>query len=160
MAAVPRLPVRPQGFTTLELVVVIAVIGILAVAILPRFVDDLSFKTRGYYDQVFAAVEYARQQAMAHRRVVCVQVAGSPAHVRVFTSNASPTDHASCTVALTDPKTGAAFDLAAPSGVAVSPNPGTISFDWYGRPAAAAAWTVSGDGSYSLTVEAETGHVH
>ncbi|MBL8488650.1 MAG: prepilin-type N-terminal cleavage/methylation domain-containing protein [Rhodocyclaceae bacterium] len=151
---------RPGGFTIIELVVTLVVLGIVAAVVLPNFAGDLSFKTRGYFDQVLAATEYARQEAVARRRVACVQVSGSPARVRLYTSASSPTNHNACLVPLTDPKTNAAFDLPAPSGVSVSPNPAFISFDWYGRPYTAATLTISGDGSYTLTVEAETGHVH
>lgn len=55
-----------------ELVVTMIVIGILAVVVMPRFANQLTFETRGFTDQTLATLQYARKVAVAAGRNVCV----------------------------------------------------------------------------------------
>ncbi len=149
----------PRGFTLIELTVVLLLIGILAVAVAPRFANRAAFDERGFVDQVRAAVQFARKSAVAQRRNVCVAVAGSGLSItRAQAAGAS----AACTVALVDPATGSAFAAIPPAGVSLSPAVNMV-FDALGRlasPDATTAITVSGLDVSVVTVERETGHVH
>jgi prepilin-type N-terminal cleavage/methylation domain-containing protein len=60
------------GFTLVELIVILVVIGILAVFLLPNMRTMSAFKERGDYDRVVSALQYARKAAIAQRRYVCV----------------------------------------------------------------------------------------
>lgn len=63
---------KARGFTLVELITVMVVIGILAVAALPRFFDRNVFEARGFLDETRALLSYAQKTAVAQRRTVCV----------------------------------------------------------------------------------------
>ena len=66
-----------RGFTLVELIVTLIVVGILALTVMPRFIGRQVFDTRGAYEAVAGSLRFARQQAVAQRRQVCVDVAAS-----------------------------------------------------------------------------------
>lgn len=53
------------GFTIVELVVTIIILGLLATVAGPRFFDFDTFNQRGFYDEVFSAVRYAQKYAVS-----------------------------------------------------------------------------------------------
>lgn len=63
---------RAQGFTLMEMIVVIIIVGIMAVAVMPRFSDLSVFESRGFHDETQALLRYAQKTAIAQHRVVCV----------------------------------------------------------------------------------------
>lgn len=158
-------PQRSQsGFTLVELIVVMIIIGIMAVLVLPRFDLLKGFDEIGYYDKVKATLEYARKSAVAQRRNVRVALAGNaltlsidndvPEGLGAFTfpsALALPTPDNACG--------GAANQICAPTGIALA-GPATLTFTPLGVPSAAGAYTVTGDAAHAITVEAETGYVH
>lgn len=77
-----------RGYTIVELVVTIVVIGILAATILPRFANRGDFDQRGAADKVLATLQFARKAAVASRRHVCVSFNGTD----TFVVNINATD--------------------------------------------------------------------
>ncbi|MEI2695131.1 MAG: prepilin-type N-terminal cleavage/methylation domain-containing protein [Saprospiraceae bacterium] len=69
-------PRKQPGFTMVELITVMIIVGIMAVVALPRF-NSAGFNTTGYRDKARAALEFARKSAVAQRRIVCVALAGN-----------------------------------------------------------------------------------
>ncbi|HZW22007.1 type II secretion system protein, partial [Noviherbaspirillum sp.] len=63
---------RRGGFTLTELIVTLVILGILAIAIVPRFLDRSTFDSRGFHDETLAILRYAQKTAIAQRRNVCV----------------------------------------------------------------------------------------
>lgn len=145
---------RQSGFTLVELVVTLVIIGILAIAVVPRMDLLRGFDEIGFRDQVKATLEYARKSAVAGRRHVRIAIAGGT--VTVTAASALPE---------TNPTTydrnlllpgSSSNTFTAPSGVTITPDT-TIVFSPLGRPSAGATLTVSGAGT--ITVAAETGYV-
>ena len=55
---------KQDGFTLIELVTVITILGLLAVAVIPRFASTSNFETRTAQDQLISALRQAQQLAM------------------------------------------------------------------------------------------------
>lgn len=63
-----------RGFTLIELVTVITILGLLAVAVVPRFVSTSSFESRTAEDQLISAIRQAQQLALSKAISANVQV--------------------------------------------------------------------------------------
>jgi MSHA pilin protein MshC len=165
---------KAQGFTLVELIMVLMLAGILAVFVLPKF-NSTALPERGFHDAVWSTVAHARRMAVASRRFVCVTVTGgtgSSATVAVTRDASDPDSVVSvnCSVPLSlpapDSSCAATNQVCAPRGVTLG---GTASlvFDPLGRlvnsgspktvAASAAAITVSNQND--ISVQPETGYV-
>lgn len=144
---------RSSGFTLLELIVIIAIVGILAVVALPRLQDE-GFKQRAFHDETLAALRYAQKAAIAQRRTVCVTANASGLALTIANTAGSNV----CNTNLAGPSGGSPFTVTAPSGVNYA-SASTFHFTSLGQPSAAQTFQVSGVAD-SITVEAETGYVH
>jgi len=144
-----------RGFTLIEMVVVIAILGLLAAVIGPRFIGRDAFASRGFYDEAQSVVRYAQKTAIGWRR---------PVFVCVTATVVSAGTVSGCGTLLVHPATGAALTTTAPSGVTLTPT--SFGFDGAGRPSPnaqvtiAIASTIAGDTARQIMVEAETGYVH
>lgn len=150
---------RPQtGFTLVELVVVLAVIGLLAVVAAPRFFGNSVFQERAYRDELASALRYARNLAVG---------SGCPVRVRLnatsydLTQQAVSAGHCNTadatwpvTVLLPD---GQPLSGTAPAGVTAAPAV-TIVFDAAGRTNLGADQVIT-VGSGSFTLRAGSGYV-
>jgi MSHA pilin protein MshC len=71
-----------RGFTRVELLMVIVIIGILAVVVGPRFFDRKVFDERLFHEQLASAVRYAQKQALASGCLVQAQLDSSGLRLR------------------------------------------------------------------------------
>jgi MSHA pilin protein MshC len=148
-----------DGFTQIELVIVIVLIAIVAFVALPRFNHISTFSCRGFADQAKAAVEYARKVAVAQRRNVCVTFGPGITLTRAAQAGAS----AVCDGPLLDPATGSAFTIGPPPGANLTSTAPNMSFNALGSIALSGNATITaacGSDTHSFTVERETGYVH
>lgn len=168
LAALPRnaAPGRLRGFTLIELIMVIVLLGVLAVFAGPRMLRSSDFYARGFHDETLAYLRYAQKTAVAQRRTVCVAFGGST--VTLTIASAAGTTNCSTAGTITGPKGESPVTLTARSGVTYSstPTPINFGFDGLGQPitssgSAQATQTIQVNGaSRSITVETATGYVH
>ena len=157
-----------RGFTIAELVIVMVIVGVLSAVAVPRLFDKSEFAARAGRDFVASSLRYAQKSAVALRRNVCVDIAGSSFSATIA---AAPGSDQPCNagVALIHPANGLSFAdpaNALPGGAAVMAN-ASVVFDAAGRPLAAPAaplasvLTIAVAGYPApISIEPETGLVH
>jgi MSHA pilin protein MshC len=144
-----------SGFSLVELIVVLILVGLLSVIAMAKLSDRTSFEALGYFNQVQALTRYAQKVAVGQRRsVFVVDNAGAIAVCY----------DAACAAAVADPAGSCGLAASPPSGVAYAFSAGSFSFDGLGRPSPnsshAITITASGEPARVVTIEAETGYVH
>lgn len=151
--------IRQRGFTIVELIAVIIIIGIIGAIAAPRFFDNATYQNRAAADQVRAALKFGQKIAIAERRLVGVTV------------SSSLSTQTNCTDTVTF--SGSTGLVTCAISNAVTPlSTGTYYFDSLGEPVnaggtlinsnPAASITVgnTSDGGATITIEQETGYVH
>lgn len=139
-----------SGFTLVELVTVIGIAGLLAIAVAPRLFDRVGFEARGFHDQALSVIRYAQKVAVAQRRTV---------FVRVTAGGVEACYDVGCGNPVSDPSQGGSLAIVAPAGVTLTPA-ATFSFGGLGRPSASVSINVTGDVPRVIVVQPETGYVH
>jgi MSHA pilin protein MshC len=147
---------RQKGFTVVELVTVMIIIGILAAIAAPRFFDSNVFQSRGFADQVQATLQYAQKEAIAQHRFVCVAYTSNSITLTINTITTCPGGP------LASPSGGATYSVTSnPASINFSPTPTGFYFDALGKPSFAANQTITvNNAPNSIVVETETGYVH
>lgn len=146
-----------RGFTMVELILVLIIAGVLAAVAVPRMIGRNSFDTRGFADQLSAAVRFAQKLAVAQRRDVFVQFSATDATLCYLAA-------APCPAGSEAPGPGGEkpYTVSAPGGIAIASPVAVLGFDRGGRPDTAAQLDiqVTGAGTHRVRVERETGYVH
>jgi prepilin-type N-terminal cleavage/methylation domain-containing protein len=150
-----------HGFTTIELVAVIVLMGVLAAVALPRIEGALAQRGDHWRDQVLAALRQAQATAQSHRRLVCATVAAGSVTLDIATANPAT----ACASRLPGPHASGAWasdrraiaTSVSPAGMLYFQPSGRITSD--GAGSAATDRSIAIDGQDPITVVAETGLV-
>lgn len=144
-----------RGFTLVELILTIVIVGILAAVVGPRFFERSTFDERLYAEEVRAGLRHAQKLALA---------GGCRIRFSLDTTGYRLLRDADCegsgtlfTPSVPDPSTGQApYAGTPPAGTALSAS-FNVDFDALGRPSQAVSVTLGS--SHAVRVEAETGFV-
>jgi MSHA pilin protein MshC len=113
---------RTDGFTLIELVVCIVILGVLAVVAGPRFIEPQPFSERGYATEVAMALRAARNTAVASAcdvQLTIDPVTGYQANLRALTGGVcDPSGAFTIAIQLSN---GQLLANAPPSGVVSGP---------------------------------------
>lgn len=148
---------RTTGFTLVELISIMIMIGILAVVALPRFFDSSTFEARAFSDQTLAILRYAQKAAIAQRRTVCVTFTSTT--VSLTMAAAAGTNTCGANPPLLGPGGENPYQITAKSNISFSATPAAFYFTSLGQASVTQTIQVSGAPD-SITVERETGYVH
>ena len=161
---------RSAGFTLVELIMTMIIIGILAAVAIPRFFDTDVFRARGFADEVQATLRYAQKAAIAQHRNVCVVMTASDITLTIASASGAASV---CNTNLVSPAgqpsncPSATYKICTPSAATTLDPAATFGFDALGKPfdtvgnpsVAQKTFTING-ATNSIIVEAETGYVH
>jgi MSHA pilin protein MshC len=128
----PRTHLDQRGFTLVELVAVIVLLGILTAVAGPSLIDTSRFDERGYIDELASALRQAQRVAIATQCSVRVttNAAGYTAIQRATAATCNGVTAFTVTVKRED---GSPLSGSAPAGVALMPTPTTVQFDQSGN---------------------------
>lgn len=157
-----------SGFTLVELVVVLVLIGILALTVAPRFFDTSAFEVAGFTTRVQGVIQYSQKLAMTQRQSVYVQIDNTANSVELCYVNAFP-----CPVSnqVSGPYGESDYRAEAPEDVNLATS-ATFYFDALGKPYLASDTIpdstfstltiniVGGGDTRNVVVEEESGYVH
>lgn len=145
---------KNSGFTLVELVTVILLLGILSAVALPRFFKAADYHGRGFYEEVVGAARYGQKLAVASGCDVRLSFSTSGYAL----NQRQACDHSSAfSRSVLQPAGSDSFVGSVPSGVNLSTSASSVIFDAQGR-ATPGGVTVTVDGR-PFTIVGESGYV-
>ena len=145
---------RAAGFTMVELVMVIVILGVMSVVAISSLSGANEFRALEFRDRTVAALRFAQKTALSHRRMVCV---GFTVSTVTLTIDATRTGTA-CGAALKLPgEAGNTVTSADPGSAIFAPVPAAFIFLPDGT--ASASLNVAITGQQTITISGVTGYV-
>lgn len=146
-------PVREAGFSITELIVIVAVIGVLSVITVPFFLSYYqAAAARADVQQVITLFNQARELAIKQNDIVCVSMPTNTQMAFLLSSCAG--------TAWTGPGTDGAGSIKLPQGFTIGPL-SNVTFNYLGAAGAATTYTMTNSttGATSTISIALTGRV-
>ena len=154
---------KHRGFTMVELIVVMVIMGVLAAIGIPKILGNNFVSPMALRDQILTAMRYAQKTAVSHRRLVC---ATQPNVSSVTFSIAAAPGALSCGTALAN---NIDITVAGATPITYTDNfdtslffqpDGTITADAAGTTPKSGVINITGDGAtYSVRIDGATGYV-
>lgn len=144
-----------RGFTAVELVACIVIVGVLAAVATPGLFDNQTFVARGYADEVASSLRFAQRIAIASGCQVQVTVTSAGYNAQQQTALATCNGAGAWTTQVRRAD-GTTLSGTTPANVNVNPNT-TVEFQSDGRLAGGVA--IINVGPHVVTVDAATGRV-
>lgn len=138
-----------RGFTLVELVVVILILGILSINVGSRFLSGSAFSDRKVADELIEAIRYAQHLAMSRG-----------GNIQLVTTTTSYIVEKTDNTPIPNPNRSGNYAVTIPDNSSL--NPLTISFNGLGQPTpnTDSTITVGNPIAFTITVEGETGYAH
>ena len=146
------------GFTLIETVMVIVLLGVILITAIPKFFQRSVFDERVLFDDTLNAIRYAQKLAVVTGCKIQVAVSGD-AYTLTRPSSRAQCDllSPSFTLDVVHPGTGEPAYTGSQANVTLSASPPTFTFDALGRASADVTITVAGK---TIDVVADTGLVY
>jgi MSHA pilin protein MshC len=147
-----------RGYTLVELVMTIVLIGTVAAVVLPRFASRDAYDVSGFGEDVRAVLRLAQKTAIAQHTPVYVNLDATGRKLTACYDAAYP-----CAAPLADPVGGSALTLVPAGNINFSATVSQLSFNWLGSPGEIGATVVvspsAGGTSLAIVVDADSGYV-
>jgi MSHA pilin protein MshC len=141
---------RSHGYTMIELIVVLTLMGALAAVAIPRMTDRTALQERGFQDEVRSLLRHSRKVAVSRQRDVCVLLTpaqGSAVYANGLGCNAA--------APVTAPGNTDPYVIRVPAGVTLG-GAALVRFNSGGQPVPNVDHVIN-VGALALTVSRETG---
>jgi prepilin-type N-terminal cleavage/methylation domain-containing protein len=155
---------RYRGFTLIELVTVLVILGILATTVAPMMFAQTPFDARGYADELAGAIQYAQSVAVETGCEVQFRVAASGTASPGY-SAWQPATTASCgtggawsTPVQRNDGSGTSLSNTMPTDITVSPSV-QFAFDVHGRISGAGPASIRVNNAFTVAVDPVSGYV-
>jgi len=150
---------RAQGFTLVELILVIVLLSIISALALPRFFGRNTFDERVFFDDTLNAVRYAQKVAVAtgcQTRLVIASNSYALLREDNCDESAATFDN---TLSVVNPTTGNTDYIGSQADVSLTALQSETTFDSLGRidPTTSIVDNIISVGSRQITIKAETG---
>jgi MSHA pilin protein MshC len=159
MTHIPVTKKLQLGFTLVELVMVIVLLGIVSTTALPKFFDVSSYQQQAFFDDTLSAVRYAQKLAIGTSCKVRVLVKANTYELN------QPSDRSQClsnsatfSLPVRHPGTGETTFKHSETGVSITAEPAQFYFDALGRASADVLLSVAG--SKTIKVVRDTGFIY